>query len=49
MLSYQKTVTDENIDMVSLNGRTLDNGLLKSNEAKEYTQKKYKKSFDKKK
>lgn len=49
MLTYQKSVTDENIDIISLNGRTLDNGLLKSEEAKEYTQKKYKKSFDKKK
>ena len=42
-------MTDENTDYISLNGRTLDNGLLKSEEAKEYTQKKYKKSFDKKK
>ncbi len=49
LLTYQKSVTDENIDFISLNGRTLDSGLLKSEEAKEYTQKKYKKSFDKKK
>ena len=49
MLSYQKTVTEENIDFISYNGRTLDSGLLKSEEAKEYTQKKYKKSFEKKK
>ncbi len=49
LLTYQKSVTDENIDIISLNGRTLDSGLLKSEEAKEYTQKKYKKSFDKKK
>ncbi len=49
MLAYQKQVTEENIDFISLNGRTLDSGLLKSEEAKEYTQKKYKKSFDKKK
>ncbi len=49
LLTYQKSVTDQNIDFISLNGRTLDNGLLKSEQAKEYTQKKYKKSFDKKK
>jgi len=49
LLAYQKQVTEENIDFISLNGRTLDSGLLKSEEAKEYTQKKYKKSFDKKK
>lgn len=30
LLTYQKTVTDENIDFISLNGRTLDSGLLKS-------------------
>jgi len=49
LLAYQKQVTEENIDFISLNGRTLDSGLLKSEEAKEYTQKKDKKSFDKKK
>ena len=49
LLNYQKSVTDENIDYISYNGRTLDNELLKTDEAKEYTQKKYKKSFDKKK
>jgi hypothetical protein len=49
LLAYQKQVTEENIDFISMNGRTLDSGLLKSEEAKEYTQKKYKKSFDKKK
>jgi hypothetical protein len=30
LLTYQKSVTDENIDIISLNGRTLDSGLLKS-------------------
>ena len=49
LMAYQKQVTEENIDFISMNGRTLDSGLLKSEEAKEYTQKKYKKSFDKKK
>ena len=49
LLTYQKSVTDQNTDLINLNGRILDNGLLKSDEAKEYTQKKYKKSFDKKK
>lgn len=49
LLSYQKTVTDQNIDKISYNGRILDDGLMASEEAKEYTQKKYKKSFDKKK
>jgi hypothetical protein len=49
LLSYQKSVTDDNIDKISYNGRILDNGLMASEEAKEYTQKKYKKSFDKKK
>ena len=33
----------------SYGGRTLDNQLIKNQMAKEYTQKKYKKAFDKKK
>lgn len=45
LLTYQKAVTDENIDYISYNGRTLDSELLKTEEAKEYTQKKHKKSF----
>lgn len=49
MLAYQKSVTDSNIDKISYNGRILDSGLMGNEEAKEYTQKKYKKSFDKKK
>lgn len=49
MLTYQHSVTDRNIESISYNGRILDNELMSSNEAKEYTQKKYKKSFDKKK
>lgn len=49
LLTYQKSVTDDNIDKISYNGRILDNGLMATEEAKEYTQKKYKKSFDKKK
>jgi hypothetical protein len=48
-LSYQKAVTEENIDIISYNGRTLDNELLNTEEAKEYTQKKHKKEFTKKK
>ena len=35
--------------MSSYSGRNLDNKLIKSEEAKEYTQKKYKKDFGKKK
>lgn len=49
MLKEQKDMTLENIDLVNLNGRTLDGGLVNSQEAREYSQKKYKKSFDKKK
>ena len=49
MMAYQKSVTDSNIDKISYNGRILDSGLMGTEEAKEYTQKKYKKSFDKKK
>lgn len=37
------------MEKISYNGRTLDDGLMSTDEAKEYTQKKYKKSFDKKK
>ena len=37
------------MEKISYNGRTLDNGLMNTDQAKEYTQKKYKKSFDKKK
>jgi hypothetical protein len=32
LLAYQKQVTEENIDFISLNGRTSDNGLLKTEE-----------------
>ena len=49
MLAYQKGLVDSNIDKISYNGRILDSGLMGNEEAKEYTQKKYKKSFDKKK
>ena len=49
MLTYQKSVTDGNIDKISYNGRILDNGLMGNEEAKEYTKKIHKKSFDKKK
>ena len=49
LLNFQKGVVEENIDYISYNGRTLDKGLMSSDHAKEYTQKKYKKSFDKKK
>jgi len=37
------------MDKISYNGRTLDEGLMSTEEAKEYTQKKHKKSFEKKK
>ena len=49
MLNFQKSVTEQNIDYISYNGRTLDSELIKNEEAKEYTSKKHKKSFDKKK
>lgn len=49
LLTYQKSVTDGNIDKISYNGRILDNGLMGNEEAKEYTKKIHKKSFDKKK
>jgi hypothetical protein len=34
LLSYQKSVTDENIDYISYNGRTLDSELINTEEAK---------------
>ena len=30
LLTYQKTVTDKNMDSISYNGRILDNGLMAS-------------------
>ncbi|MCB0369429.1 MAG: hypothetical protein KDD45_08260 [Bdellovibrionales bacterium] len=49
MLTYQKSVVDGNIDKISYNGRILDSNLMGTEDAKEYTQKKYKKEFNKKK
>ena len=49
MLRDQKKVTVENIDLVSLGGRTLDKNLVHEQGARELTEKKYKKDFDKKK
>ena len=49
MLTYQKGVTEENTELISYGGRTLDSELLKMGEAKEYTQRKHKKDFVKKK
>jgi len=49
MLTYQKEVTEENTDLISYGGRTLDGELLKMEGAKEYSQRKHKKDFDKKK
>ena len=34
MLTYQKSVTDSNIDKISYNGRILDNGLMASEKSK---------------
>jgi hypothetical protein len=45
ILEYQKSVIEKNIDLVSYNGRTLDNELIKVEGAKELTQKKHKKDF----
>ena len=49
LLKDQKSITIENIDLVSLGGRTLDKNLVNELGARELTQKKYKKEFDKKK
>ena len=43
-----KKTSEENTDLVSTNGRTLDGNLAYDQEAREYTKKVYKKSFDKK-
>lgn len=42
-------MTIENIDLVNLGGRTLDKNLVHTEGARELTQKKYKKDFDRKK
>lgn len=49
LLLNQKNITVENIDLVSLGGRTLDKNLVHEQGARELTQKKYKKEFDRKK
>ena len=49
VLNFQKAVVEENVNAISYNGRTLDKGLMDSQHAREYTQKRYKKDFDKKK
>ena len=49
ILQIHKTTAQENTQLVSLNGRSLDQNLVFDKEAREYTKKVYKKSFDKKK
>ena len=49
VLNFQKSVVEQNVNAISYNGRTLDKGLMDSQDAREYTQKRYKKQFDKKK
>jgi hypothetical protein len=50
LLNFHKAKTGENMEYVqSFNGRNLDNKLIKNEEAKEYTQRKHKKEFGKKK
>jgi hypothetical protein len=49
ILRFQAEVTEENIEIIKLDGRTLDSELMKSEKAKEYAQPQYRKSFDKKK
>lgn len=44
-----KEQTEENTQIVSLNGRSLDKNLAYDKQARQYTKKVYKKSFDKKK
>ena len=44
-----KKNSNENQDLVSTNGRSLDENLANNSEAREYTKKVYTKSFDKKK
>jgi uncharacterized protein YllA (UPF0747 family) len=49
VLEFHKQQTEENSELVNLNGRTLDKNLVFDKEAREYTKKVYKKSFEKKK
>lgn len=49
ILQIHKTSAQENTELVSLNGRSLDQNLAFDKEAREYTKKVYKKSFEKKK
>lgn len=39
---------EQNQELVNTNGRTLDSELIQDKDAREYTKKVYKKSFDKK-
>ena len=49
ILQMHKNNSEENKELVSTNGRSLDKNLVHDSEAREYTKKVYKKSFDKKK
>ena len=50
MLNLQRAKTGENMEYVqSYNGRSLDNKLIKTDAAKEYTSRKHRKDFGKKK
>ena len=49
ILTMQKQETQEKTDIISLNGRTLDTPLLKSEQARQLTKKEYRKEFDRKK
>ena len=49
ILKMQKEKTDENTELVNLNGRILDSSLIHDKEAREYTKKVHKKNFTKKK
>lgn len=49
-LAEQKVLTHQNTDYITCyNGKNLDKNLLKDKEAREYTNKIYKKEFEKKK
>ena len=49
ILEMQKKKTNENTELVNLNGRILDSSLVHDKEAREYTKKVHKKNFNKKK
>lgn len=49
ILKMHKKNSDDNQDLVSTNGRALDDNLVLDKEAREYTKKVHKKNFEKKK